>query len=107
MSDVESVQAGSVYVIKPIVGPRESERVRWPDGVGRFASLEDATDGASFYRVQPEIDGLLSDEYALVPVADAELTGEVYEWGTRTKTRQMVHRSAPRSLTRHPQRMKR
>jgi hypothetical protein len=81
MSDVESVQAGSVYVIKPIVGPRESERVRWPDGVGRFASLEDATDGASFYRVQPEIDGLLSDEYALVPVADAELTGEVYEWG--------------------------
>ena len=83
MSDVESVQAGSVYTIVPIEGPRSDERVRWPGGIGRFVLQEDSSDGVTFYRVNPEVDGVVSDESVLVPAADAELTGEVYEWGYR------------------------
>ena len=83
MSDVTSVQAGSVFTIVPIDGPRRDERVRWPTGIGRFVSQEDSSDGVTFYRVNPEVDGVVSDESVLVPAADAELTGEVYEWGYR------------------------
>ena len=83
MSDVTSVQAGSVFTIVPIEGPRLDERVRWSGGIGRFVSQEDSSDGVTFYRVNPEVDGVVSDESVLVPAADAELTGEVYEWGYR------------------------
>lgn len=81
MSDVESVQAGTFYVVEPITGPRPNERVRWPDGVGVYMASEESTDGVWFWRVQPEIDGVVSNEVVLVPAADAELTGEVYVWG--------------------------
>lgn len=81
MSDVTSVQAGSVFTIVPIEGPRPNERVRWPDGVGIYMGSEESTDGTLFWRVQPEVDGVVLNESVLVPAADAELTGEVYVWG--------------------------
>ena len=81
MSDVESVQAGTFYVVETITGPRPNERVRWPDGVGVYMASEESTDGVWFWRVQPEVDGVVSGDYVLVPAADAELTGEVYVWG--------------------------
>ncbi len=84
MSDVESVQAGSVYVVEPIVGPREYERVRWPGGIGMFVSQYDATDGTVFYRVQPEVEDAVSDEAVLVPAGDVEVTGEKYVWAYRS-----------------------
>ena len=83
MSDVTSVRAGSVYVLKPAEPIRPNDRVRWSDGVGMVLSVERNADGAPVIRVQPEVDGVVLEDPVVVDAGSVEPTGDVYEWEYR------------------------